>query len=229
MDKKKLTAIILLDMSNAFDSISNMIMLKKLQDVGASRSLIQWFASYLSERHQVVKINSAFSEPLPLVSGVPQGSILGPLLFSIYINDLPSVSMKCSSQCYVDDTKLLVSFQVQDKQSAISDLNEDLLNVRNWCFNNYLLLNPTKSKLMVFGSRQMLPRLQDFSVSLLGKDLVPVQEAKDLGVTLDPHLTYDEHIIKTVSVCMSRLGQINRVKHAFDKKNSFNYYKHTSL
>ena len=212
MDKKKLTAIILLDMSNAFDSISNMIMLKKLQDVGASRSLIQWFASYLSERHQVVKINSAFSQPLPLVSGVPQGSILGPLLFSIYINELPSVSMKC----YVDDTKLLVSFQVQDKQSAISDLNEDLLYVRNWCFNNYLLLNPTKSKLMVFGSRQMLPRLQDFSVSLLGKDLVPAQEAKDLGVTLDPHLTYDEHIIKTVSVCMSRLGQINRVKHALD-------------
>ena len=60
---------------------------------------------------------------------------------------------------------------------------------------------------MVFGSRQMLPRLLDFSVSLLGKDLVPVQEAKDLGVTLDPHLTYDEHIIKTVSACMSRLGQ----------------------
>ena len=104
-------------------------------------------------------------------------------------NDLPSMSMKCSSQCCVDDTKLLVSFQVQDKHLAIPDLNEDLLNVKNWCFNNYLLLNQTKSKLMVFGSRQMLPSLQDFSVSLLGKELVPVQEVKDLGVTLYPHLT----------------------------------------
>lgn len=71
---------------------------------------------------------------------------------------------------------------------------------------------------MMFGSRQMLPRLQDFTVSLLGKDLVPVQEARDLGVTLDPYLTYDEHIIKTVSACMSRLGQTNRVKHVLDKR-----------
>ena len=218
MDKKKLTAITLLDMSKAFDSISHKILLMKLQDVGASHSCIQWFRSYLNERRQVVRINSTISEPLPLVSGVPQGSILGPLLFSIYINDLPSAARNCSSQCYVDDTKLHVSFQIKDKQSAISDMNEDLLNVRNWCFKNHLLLNPTKTKLMVFGSRQMLPRLQDFSVSLLGKDIFPIHAAKDLGVTLDPNLSYDEHIINTVSTCMSRLGQINRVKHAFDNK-----------
>ena len=89
--------------------------------------------------------------------------------------------------------------------------------MRNWCFNNYLLLNPDKTKLMVFGSRQMLPKLRDFKLSLLGKELVPVQAAKDLGVTLDPHLTYNDHIVNTVSSCMSRLGQINRVKHAFDR------------
>jgi len=88
-------------------------------------------------------------------------------------------------------------------------VNEDLRNVRNWCFNNCLLLNPDKTKLMVFGSRQILPKLRDFTLSLLGKDLVPVQAAKDLGVTLDPHLTFNDH---TVSSCMSRLGQINRVK-----------------
>ena len=214
----KLTAITLLDMRKAFDSISHKILLTKLQDAGASHSCIQWFRSYLSERRQVVRINSTVSEPLPLVSGVPQGSIPGPLLFSIYINDLPSVARNCSSQCYVDDTKLLVSFQIKDKQSAISDMNEDLLNVRNWCFKNHLLLNPTKTKLMVFGSRQMLPRLQNFSVSVLGKDIFPIQAAKDLGVTLDPNLSYDEHIINTVTTWMSRLGQINRVKHAFDNK-----------
>ena len=98
--------------------------------------------------------------------------------------------------CYLI-TKLLVSFQIKDKQSAISDMNEDLLNVRNWCFKNHLLLNPTKTKLMVFGSRQMLPRLQDFSVSLLGKDIFPIQAAKDLGVTLDPNQiarrTHNQH------------------------------------
>ena len=97
-------------------------------------------------------------------------------------------------------------------------MNEDLRKVCNWCFRNYLLLNPDKSKLMVFGTRKMLPKLQDITLSLLGKDLLPSKTAKDLGVLLDPHLSYNNHIIKTVSSCMSSLGQINRVKHAFDRR-----------
>ena len=113
--------------------------------------------------------------------------------------------------------KTPVSFKVEDKINAITNMNEDLLSMRNWCFNNYLLLNPDKPKLMVFGSREMLPKLRDFTLSLLGKELVPVQAAKDLGVTLDPHLTFNDHIVNTVSSCMSRLRQINRVKHAFDR------------
>ena len=86
-DQRKLTAITLLDLSKAFD---------KLQDVRASHSSTQWFCSYLSRRHQVISIHSAVVEPLHLVSGVPQGSILGPHLLSIYVHDRPSVARKCS-------------------------------------------------------------------------------------------------------------------------------------
>jgi len=107
MDKKELTAMVLLDMNKAFDSISHENLISKLLDVGASYPCLQWFCSYLSDRQQVVCINSTSSEPLTVTSGVPQGSILGPLLFSIYVNDLPTVPRKCSSQCYVDDTKPL--------------------------------------------------------------------------------------------------------------------------
>ena len=103
-----------------------------------------WFRSYLSNRKQVVKIHTTKSELLPVVSSVPQGSILGPLLFSIYVNDMPSVPEKCKSNSYVDDTKLSVFFHLQNKQGAIDDMNEDLLKVRNWCFNNLLLLNPKR-------------------------------------------------------------------------------------
>ena len=97
-------------MSKAFDSINHGILLNKLQDIGASISALQWFNSYLPNRTQTVRIHSALSDPLPMVNGVPQGSILGPILFSIYINDLPKIPRSCSTDCYVDDTKLICVF-----------------------------------------------------------------------------------------------------------------------
>ena len=217
IDQKKVTAVILLDMSKAFDSINHEILLNKLKHVGVSSSCLSWFKSYLSERYQTVRINSTLSDKLPVVSGVPQGSILGPLLFSIYVNDLSSSIKKCSSESYVDDTKLLLSFHINNSSNAVVDLNGDLIRIRNWCFDNLLLLNPEKTKLMIYGSRQMLAKLPEFRISLLGKDLTPSKSVKDLGVTFDPVLSFDDHILSTVSSCNSTLGQINRAKHAFSK------------
>ena len=212
MDKKKITAIVLLDMSKAFDSINHGIMLNKLQDIGASISALQWFNSYLSNRTQTVRIHSALSDPLPMVNVVPQGSILGPILFSIYINDLPKIPRSCSTDCYVDDTKLYMCFPVQDYQSAITEINNDLIKVRSWCCDNLLLLNPDKTELIVYGSRQLLSKLPDFQLTLLGKKLIPAQTVKDLGVTFDRNLNFNEDILKTVSSCIPGLGQISRVK-----------------
>lgn len=218
IDNKKLSAFVYLDLSKAFDSLNHQILLSKLQDVGVSSDALKWFQTYITNRKQVVRINSVTSEVLPINHGVPQGSILGPLLFTIYVNDLPMVAKNCSTECFVDDTKLYASFCLCDHAQTADKMNQDLVRVRDWSFNNQLLLNPEKTKLMVFGSRQMRSKLLEFRLSLLGKDILPASTVTDMGVGFDSELSFDDHIIKTVSTCMSRLGQINRVKHAFDKK-----------
>ena len=192
-EKKELTATVLLDMSKAFDSVGHETLLSKLQDIGLSPIATEWFRGYLHSRYQVVKIHNAISDQLPMTCGVPQRSILGPLLFSIYTNELPSIPHHSSSQCYVDDTKLILNFNLQDQANAIAKLNEDLCRISNWTFGNQLLINPNKTKLIIFGSRAMVGKVKDFRLTLLGKEIVPTVFAKDLGVILDSCLTYNDH------------------------------------
>ena len=125
IDKKQLTATVLLDMSKAFHSVNHGILLSKLQDIRLSPTAVKWFCSYLQSRYQVVKIHNATSAQLPMTCGVPHGSILGPLLFSIYTNNPPSIPHHSSPQCHVDDVKLVLNFNLQDQVNAIAKLNED--------------------------------------------------------------------------------------------------------
>ena len=110
LDSRKVSIMVLLDMSKAFDSIRYDILLSKLQNLDFSQGALDWFQSYLSNRQQCVRIGDAVSKVLPLEFGVPQGSILDPVLFTFYVNDLLSVPKRCLSASHVDDCKLYLSF-----------------------------------------------------------------------------------------------------------------------
>ena len=160
--------------------------------------------SYLSGRSQYVRIGSTVSSTSALTYGVPQGSILG-----IYVNDLPAVTVSSDRDSHVDDSKLHLAFLVEDVQQTIAKLENDLYKTAKWCLEHQLLINPDKTKfLFIVGTKSMLQNLPtQINLNILGKTLKPVSVAKDLGMHLDLHLSYDDHISKLSSTCINKLCQ----------------------
>ena len=181
MDEKRISVVVLLDMSKAFDSIQHDNLLSKLHLLGVSTSALAWFKIYLSLRKQVVRMGSDLSDPLPLTVGVVHGSIVGPVLFMLYVKNLLSVPKKCEAMGYVDDTKLLLTLLPSDISVAISDLNSDLREIAKGCSANSLLINPNKTKLLVVGNPQLTRNVSFRPVFLLGKNIKPSPVVKDLG------------------------------------------------
>ena len=130
-------------------------------------------------------------------------------------------SLKYVSEAPGDGTKIYFSFASKDIDSCLRQVAKDLQHVVEWCRANYLLINPDKTKFVLFGVRQLIPKLpSNITVPFLGQDLVPVTSAKDLGVTLDANLTFNDHIASLTSLAsslLSKLVQINRVRHLFSK------------
>ena len=165
-----------------------------------------------------MSIGHILSEARAITHGVPRGSILGPALFSIYINDLPTIPIICPLESYVDDSKIYLSFSYKDINVAEIQLTDDLRRIAAWCCSNKLLANPEKTELLLFGTTHMLNHVQDFRVTFLEKELRPVSSARDLGMEFDESLSYDEHITHVVSKCTNSLCQINRVKHILESR-----------
>ncbi len=188
MDQKSVTALILLDLSKAFDSVHHLTLLNKLRHIGASPEVVKWFESYLTGRSQFVRIGTSVSSSLDITHGVPQGAILSPLLFSIYVNELPLAPRHSSLKSYVDDSKMFLSFRVKAATDIKEYIQEDLSRVANCCSEplSTYLINPEKTKYLLIGARQQLQNLPtDMCLNLLGETIRPVPSAKDLGLIRD--------------------------------------------
>ena len=148
LENKICSDVVYLDFRKAFDSVDHNILLSKLQSMGIVGQLLNWFVAYLDNRRQLVTVHGHYSDILPVTSGVPQGSILGPLLFLIYINDLPESVSHTLPLLFADDTKCLGS--VRTRSSNTTDLQLDLDSLSLWSLTNNIAFNAAKSALLSF-------------------------------------------------------------------------------
>ncbi|KAG7302550.1 hypothetical protein JYU34_012473 [Plutella xylostella] len=220
------TILSLLDFSRAFDCLDIDLLLAKLTYYGISGHAIDWFNSYLSNRTQSVKLmlnngTSITSNPLPVSRGVPQGSILGPLLFIIYSTDLTAESKYCKYHCYADDVQLYASVAPDNLQKVLEGINGDLDNIDNWSKDNALVLNPSKSKYMVLGSTMQVRNIINtnaLTINMKGQSIERVHEAKCLGLLLDSGLKFENHIQNIVKNCFFRLKVLYKIRSLLTEK-----------
>ena len=198
------TDVIYTDFAKAFDKVNHSILIQKLNSLGFKSQILSWLSSYLINRFQIVKIGASFSNKFKVTSGVPQGSHLGPVLFLLFINDLPGVVKHSVCLLFADDLKIFRSISSKnDCQLLQSDLNA----VSIWCKNNHLTLNIKKCQCMTF-CRSSVKFSFQYNIDLV--ELIKIDSVKDLGVLFDSKLTFCQHIDYIISKSLAMLGFVQR-------------------
>ena len=207
IDRGNVNAVVFLDLKKAFDTVDHDILLSKMNLYRIQGTALDWFKSYLTNRTQRCLVNGSLSRICSLKCGVPQGTILGPLLFLIYINDLPNCLTSCQPRMYADDTH--ITYAGVDVNSIQLNLNHDLDNLNKWLISNKLTLNTSKTEFMLIGSRQKLSTL---AISINNVPIEHVSSVKSLGIFIDENLRWQTHIDKLSKKIASGIGAIKRIR-----------------
>ena len=214
MDDSKVVVLVLLDLSAAFDTIDHKIMLERLQNSSrVTGSALDWFRSYLSERTQKVQIRDETSQPVTLIYGVPQGSVLGPQMYADYTTPLGNIARKygLNIHVYADDTQLYLSFSSQnldDINSTIRKIEECVEEIKQWMQKNKLQLNDEKTEVILFGTKLRLSQLGDFKIKIGDHSLKPATSARNLGVIFDSGMEMKHQVS---AICKNAFFQIRNI------------------
>ena len=201
------TGMLMLDLQKAFDTVNHDILCKKLKAMGIKS--VDWFRSYLSHRNQIVHVNDTESDPSIVTCGVPQGSILGPLLFLCYINDMElSISPESKLLLYADDSAILYSHK--DPKVISEKLDLELEMCSKWLIDNKLSLHMGKTECVLFGSKRKLRKIDNFSIECNGHTIKAQRSVKYLGLNLDDQLTGDTIVNSIVKKVNGRLKFLYR-------------------
>ena len=213
LDNSNFAGGIFVDLQKAFDTVDHEILLKKLEHYGVKGVANKWFKSYLTNRQQYVSINGFDSKNLPMNIGVPQGSVLGPLLFLIYINDLHKAIRYSIVHHFADDTNLL--YINKNLKKLERKMNKDLFSLCTWLRANKISLNASKTELIIFRD----PRKKitnDLKFKINGKKLVPCKSVKYLGVFIDCFLNWSTHLTSLSKKLSRAAGMLSKIRHYVD-------------
>ena len=218
LDDNQCIQMVLLDLSSAFDTINHDILINRLYYLGISDAPLLWFKSYLSNRSSSVQIGESLSSPIPVTCGVPQGSVLGPLLFTLYILPLSKLIQSfpdISYHIYADDIQLYIKLPINSSPDSNLSLSNCIRHINFWLLSNFLLLNETKTELInISHSQSTFPPL-----SVNNSLIHPKPFIKNLGFIFDTNLNYDRHISNICKISNLHIYKIRSIRKFITKKS----------
>ena len=224
VDEGKITLGVFIDFQKAFDTINHDILIRKLSHYGICGTALKWFADYLSDRFQFIKYRETMSPHMKISCGVPQGSVLGPTLFLIYINDLPNSSDFFNFRLFADDSNLFHTFQTGQTDIDMHEVSKELYKVQKWCYANKVTINLSKSNYMIIKSKRRSVQIKG-DLDIAGSTLLKVDTASFVGLQIDKHLTWTEHIKMVNKTIRSKVGILFRLRHFVPQKILLLLYK----
>ena len=223
IDNHEVSIGIFIDLSKAFDTLNHSILLRKLEHYGIRGTPLLWLNDYLTNRKQCVCFNNAVSLMRPITCGVPQGSILGPLLFILYVNDIVNCSKLLHFILFADDTNLFYSSS--NYKDLMLTVNLELSKLSEWFRANRLSLNVAKTNYVLFGTRRKCLSDTHFSISINGNIIERATSTKFLGVYIDQDLNWKNHTAEIAKKISKSLGILNRVKYILPRSSLITLYR----
>ncbi|MDW0176719.1 MAG: reverse transcriptase family protein, partial [Nitrososphaeraceae archaeon] len=214
MNNTQITILVLLDFSNAFNSVDFDILLARLKSINVSQPSLDWFKSYLQGRRQCVKTSDTCSEWTDLVTGVPQGGVLSPLLFSLFIDSVVK-TLRSNYHLYADDLQIYLHSDPDAISTAIDDINADLYLISQWAQKMGLLINPSKSQAIIIGSQRLVSKINMVNLpqlTLNGTAIPFSSTVKDLGLLIDQNLSWQPQVNDVGRRIFSRIHSLKRLQ-----------------